>query len=68
MNAFAFISIFGIFMPYLAIIFSYIMILRKYNGSKSKMMEHSTSVRSRTSLGDRRMSKVMESSYMEQSK
>ena len=58
-----FTTVFGISAPYVAVIFSYIMILRKYKISRNKIMEHSASLRSRISLSERRMSKVETSFY-----
>ena len=58
----SFIMIFGPSVPYIIIIFSYVMIVRKYRISRDKVMQNSASVKSRTSLGGGRLS-VMETSF-----
>ena len=45
------VMIFGPSVPYIIIIFSYVMIVRKYRISRKKVMQNSASVKSRTSLG-----------------
>ena len=54
--------IFGPSVPIIIIIFSYVMIIRKYRISRNKVMQNSASVKSRTSLGGGRLS-VMETSF-----
>ena len=66
-----FISSFGPGLPYIIIIFCYVMILRKYRQSRNKVLGHSSaSLKSRNSLTDRerRMSKMMETSFFEKRK
>ena len=57
-----FMLIFGPSVPFIIIIFSYVMIVRKYRISRNKVMQNSASVKSRTSLGGGRLS-VMETSF-----
>ena len=54
--------IFGPTLPYIIIIFSYLMIVRKYRISRNKVMQNSASVKSRSSLACGRLS-VMETSF-----
>ena len=63
-----FIMAFGPGLPYLVIIFSYVMILKKYKKSRNKILEHSLSCRNSLTERDRRMSKVMETSFYEKRK
>ena len=63
-----FIMAFGPVLPYLVIIFSYVMILRTYKKSRNKILEHSLSCRNSLTERDRRMSKVMETSFYERRK
>ena len=63
-----FIMAFGPGLPYLVIIFSYVMILKKYKKSRNKILEHSMSCRNSLTERDRRMSKMMETSFFEKRK